>query len=92
MLGIWNGQEFVFTQNEDSWEWWDIAKLIWKYGLAPIRTQRLMKSTVGSFRKLYERPVFPFRSLTERVYELGLEKATAITGEQYLKQNGVSSI
>lgn len=90
VLGIWNGKEFVFTQREDGWGWWDITKLLWKYGLAPVRTQRLMKSTVGAFRKLYERPFFPFRSLTERVYDIGLESVTALTGEQLLEQNSIS--
>jgi len=53
LLGIWNGKTFVYTQKDSGWKYWDIAKLLWKYGLAPIRTQRLMQSTVGKFRKLY---------------------------------------
>ena len=90
ILGIWNGEKFVYTQKDSGWYWFDIAKLIWKYGLAPIRTQRLMKSVVGKFRQLYLSPYFPFRSLSEAVTDLDLVSVTAITGEQLLTANNVS--
>lgn len=88
MLGIWNGDSFVYTQKGSSW--WNIVKLFWKYGLAPYRTQQLMQSTVGNFRKLYEAPFFPFRSLSARALDLGLTQVTGVTGEQFLAANGVS--
>jgi prenylcysteine oxidase/farnesylcysteine lyase len=90
VLGIWNGQTFVYTQKDSGWKYWDIAKLLWKYGLAPIRTQRLMKSTVGKFLKLYEAPFFPFRSLSDRAMDLDLTSVTSVTGAQYLEANSVS--
>ncbi len=89
MLGIWNGDKFVYTQRGDG-SWFDLAKMFWKYGLAPIRTQRLMRSTVNKFLKLYEPPFFPFRSLSDRALDLELTWVTAVTGEQYLAANGVS--
>ncbi|KAI9822572.1 MAG: hypothetical protein M1827_000291 [Pycnora praestabilis] len=88
-LGVWNSNEFVFTQNEDGYYWWSIAKLIWKYGWTPIRTQNLMKSTVGKFLMMYEAPHFPFRSLSDVAYNLGLTAVTAATGEQFLKENKI---
>jgi prenylcysteine oxidase/farnesylcysteine lyase len=90
ILGIWNGEKFVYTQKDSGWYWLDIAKLIWKYGLAPIRTQRLMKSIVGKFRSLYETPFFPFRSLSDRALDLDLVSVTSVTGEQLLAANNVS--
>lgn len=89
ILGIWNGDRFVFTQKEGGSTWWDITKLIWKYGLAPIRTQRLMKRTVEKFLNLYEPPYFPFRSLSEKAQSLGLVDATAVTGTEILTANKV---
>lgn len=87
-LGIWNGQEFVIvTKAEDSW--WDKAKLLWRYGAAPLWTNRLMKRAVGKFLTMYEEPVFPWRSLSEVVEQVGLLEATGVTGEQYLKANGI---
>ncbi|RMZ70527.1 prenylcysteine lyase [Pyrenophora seminiperda CCB06] len=87
-LGIWNGREFVIvTKAGDTW--WDKAKLLWRYGAAPLWTNRLMKSAVGRFLTMYEEPVFPWKSLSEVVERVGLLQATGVTGEQYLKANGI---
>jgi prenylcysteine oxidase/farnesylcysteine lyase len=90
LLGIFNGESFVFTQNAGTWGYWDIAKLIWRYGLSPIKTQRLMKSVVGRFLEMYDAPSFPFASLTQEVYARGLKDVVAVTGEQWLSENGIS--
>ena len=90
-LGIWDGDKFVFQVNTDHSFWWNAAKVLLKYGiLAPRRTQQLMESTIGKFDRLYRAPYFPFRSLTQRTYDLGLADATGMTGEQFLKLHGVS--
>lgn len=90
-LGIWDGQQFVFQINENHSFWWNAYKVVIKYGfLAPRRTQKLMETTIDKFLQLYEEPFFPFRSLTQRTYELGLVEATGVTGEQLLKKNNVS--
>ncbi|KAH7401435.1 prenylcysteine oxidase-like protein 1 precursor [Pyrenochaeta sp. MPI-SDFR-AT-0127] len=87
-LGIWNGEEFVIiTRAEDSW--WDKAKLLWRYGTAPLWTNRLMKSAVGKFLTMYDEPVFPWRSLGDVIEQVGLLEVTGVTGEQYLKANGI---
>lgn len=90
LLGIWDGKQFVYQQKESGWYYWDIAKLFWKYGMAPYRTQKLMQSTVAKFRKLYEYPFFPFRSLSDRALDLELTSVTSVTGEQFLAANKVS--
>lgn len=90
ILGIWNGKEFVYTQKGDSW--WNLAKLFWKYGLAPYRTNNLMKASVGKFRKLYDASFFPFRSLSDRALDLDLISVTSLTGEQFLAANNVREL
>jgi prenylcysteine oxidase/farnesylcysteine lyase len=77
----------VVTTKEDGW--WEKAKLLWRYGLAPIRTNSLMKSTVAKFLRMYEEPVFPWKSLSEVVARMGLSEITGVTGEQFLKANGI---
>ena len=87
-LGVWNGKEFVIiTKAEDSW--WDTAKLLWRYGAAPYWTNKLMKSAVGKFLTMYDEPVFPWKSLSDVVEQVGLLDVTGVTGEQYLKANGI---
>ncbi|KAI1763479.1 prenylcysteine oxidase [Hypoxylon sp. FL1150] len=87
LLGVWDGQSFVYTQDSESWDWWTIAKLLWQYGTAPYYTRKLVHETIATFLKLYEAPYFPFRSLSTRAYELGLVKITGVTGLQWLAQN-----
>ncbi|OBT59397.1 hypothetical protein VE04_00509 [Pseudogymnoascus sp. 24MN13] len=88
-IGIWNGEKFVLLQTSGGWEWWNNAKMLWKYGMSPIRANKLMQATVGKFLKLYQEPFFPFRSLSERVVELDLVSATAVTGDELLASNSV---
>lgn len=88
-LGIWTGEDMVL-QTSGGEGWWDMAKLLWRYGLAPLYTKRLMKSTVDKFLNMYSEPIFPFASLSNAAYRVGLTAVTAATGEQFLKENGIS--
>ncbi|KEF62449.1 uncharacterized protein A1O9_00421 [Exophiala aquamarina CBS 119918] len=104
-LGIWDGTTFVYkAENDDdddddddgnraSWRgWWDIAKLLWKYGWAPIRTQRTTKDAVGKFLEFYHEPWFPFTSLQEVVHRSGLVRYTNTSGSELLKDVGVGEL
>ncbi|KAJ5629077.1 hypothetical protein N7490_011305 [Penicillium lividum] len=90
-IGIWDGSQFVFTM-KDSSGWWNIAKLLWRYGLAPLRTQNLMKDIVGRFLRLYEEPLFPFRSLSEAAAAVDLVNVTASPGSNFLNANSISEL
>ncbi|KAI1817661.1 prenylcysteine oxidase [Poronia punctata] len=87
VLGIWDGDAFVYTQDSRSWNWLNLAKLFWKYGTAPYYTRKLVHDTLAVFLKLYDAPFFPFRSLSERAIELDLVKMTGVTGKQFLEAN-----
>ena len=89
-VGVWNGSEFVVTL-DDSLGWWSIAKLFWRYGLAPIRARLLVKKAVGQFLQMYEPPIFPFKSLSDAADTLGLQSATSLPGSVFLESNRVSS-
>ncbi|KAF7541552.1 hypothetical protein G7Z17_g11927 [Cylindrodendrum hubeiense] len=91
ITAIWNGQEFVFETAEGSSWWWDVGKMWWKYGLAPYKAVKLVNSVVGKFMQMYEAPHFPFQSLNEKAFELGLLDATGVTGEQFLAQNNIDA-
>lgn len=86
-LGVYDGQQWVFRGSENGW--WTTLKILWKYGMAPIRTQRLMKQTTEKFFKMYDELVFPFKDLSQTAYNLGLTDITSSTGEQFLEQNGI---
>ncbi|CAI7579709.1 unnamed protein product [Penicillium glandicola] len=90
-IGIWDGNQFVFTL-KNSYSWWNIGRLFWRYGLAPLRTQNLVKSVVGRFLRLYEEPLFPFNSLTEAAVAAELINATASSGDLFLQANSIDSL
>ncbi|KAG0159512.1 hypothetical protein PDIDSM_75960 [Penicillium digitatum] len=90
-IGIWDGSQFVFTLN-NSYSWWNIGRLFWRYGLAPLHTQNLVKRIVSRFIRLYEEPLFPFESLTEAVVAADLIDATALSGDTFLQANSVDSL
>ncbi|PIA97573.1 Farnesylcysteine lyase [Cercospora beticola] len=91
-VGIWDGNTFVLQLDTSLFNgYWTIAKLLFRYGLAPIRTYRLTKSVISKFLKIYDAPIFPFESLTAAAQSVGLSAVTAATGEQYLRENGISA-
>ncbi|EFY91969.1 prenylcysteine oxidase 1 [Metarhizium acridum CQMa 102] len=87
---IWDGKTILFRSEAGASKWWDATKLFLKYGLAPYRAVQLVKGAVGTFLRLYEAPYFPFRSLTQRAFELGLLRLTGVTGEQYLRDHNIN--
>ncbi|CAK7210287.1 hypothetical protein SBRCBS47491_000725 [Sporothrix bragantina] len=91
LLGIWDGDKFVYTQDDRSSGWWNLVRLVWKYGTAPYRANKLMQATIQRFLELYRAPYFPFRSLTTRAYELELTFVTSQTGQQFLDANNVGT-
>ena len=86
---IWDGEKIVFQSTMGTSWWWQAFQLWWEYGMSPYRAIQLVKGAVGTFLRLYEAPYFPFRSLTQRVFELGLLPLTGVTGEQYLEEHSV---
>lgn len=87
-VGIWDGRHLVYTQSDSGYEWWNAVRMVWKYGMSPIRTQQLRKDIMKKFFKLYRAPIFPFKSIGEAALELGL-LAPSETSEQLLEENGI---
>ena len=58
-IAIWDGETVRYRQESGPWKWWSYAKLFWKYGLAPYKTQNLVKEIVGRFLEMYNAPHFP---------------------------------
>lgn len=87
-IGIWDGTKFVFTL-KNNYSWWNIGRLFWRYGFAPLHTQNLMKNIAGRFLRLYEKPIFPFQSLSEAAEAVDLLESTSETGARFLGEKGI---
>ncbi|KAB8659320.1 hypothetical protein FH972_026209 [Carpinus fangiana] len=91
-IGIYDGSRFVYEADLAGTSYWDLAKLFWRYGLSPYRAQKLMKRVVGQLLTMYDAPIFPFTSLSQAAYDVGLTAVTAATGAQYLRENEVGDL
>jgi prenylcysteine oxidase / farnesylcysteine lyase len=92
-LGIWDGTQFVFKQSSSGSRWqdyWDIVKLLWKYGYSPVRLNNAVKETVGKFLNMYNEPIFPFSSLRDTIEEVDLMDMMAVTGDTVMLDKGIS--
>ncbi|XP_061448749.1 prenylcysteine oxidase 1 [Rhineura floridana] len=51
LLGIYSGDEFVFE--ESSWYVWNFFKLLWYYGLNPVRMYLWVEEILDKFMRIY---------------------------------------
>ncbi|KAI9317412.1 Prenylcysteine lyase [Dichotomocladium elegans] len=79
-LGIWDGKEFLFEETGN--HYWDILKLIWRYGYTPIKFDSFLQATISQFLNgaYHDKDdVPPFLSVEESLVQYGLEELTNIT-------------
>lgn len=89
-VGVWDGHRFVnLIPNEPSWK--TFLRVTLKYpGWSLPRTIKLTKSVVNNILQLYEKPNFPWTSLSKTVDAIGLARAVDRSGAQLLQSTGVS--
>ncbi|KAJ6653265.1 hypothetical protein lerEdw1_009429 [Lerista edwardsae] len=51
LLGVYSGEEVVFK--ESSCDLWTIVKLLWRYGLDPLRIYAWVQGNLSSFMRIY---------------------------------------
>ncbi|CCG83985.1 protein of unknown function [Taphrina deformans PYCC 5710] len=88
-LGVWNGEDFVYRDMGGS-KYWNLAKLVWKYGLSPYRAQQHVAKVLGQFEGLYD--AIPFPQLTKTAEDLDLLQYTNVSGLQSYQNSRVSEV
>jgi prenylcysteine oxidase / farnesylcysteine lyase len=90
---VWDGEHFVLSQGSATLGWWDQAKMVWKYGLSPMRAHRIADEFLGKFRDLfrYEEGRYPFKSLTNATEKAGMTTAAASFGDIYMKEKKIGA-
>jgi prenylcysteine oxidase/farnesylcysteine lyase len=98
VLGVWDGSAFAFTQGGGVGSgrglggFWDLVRLVWRYGVAPYRAKRLVDEVIGRFLGIYEPGAFPFGDITETAAQLELLQVSGLTGQQFLRARGVDDL
>ncbi|KAI9876665.1 MAG: hypothetical protein M1830_005996 [Pleopsidium flavum] len=89
-IGIWNGREFIFIQPWDSSRWWNRAKLIWKYGWAPVRTEDLSRKTINELRVQFDSGSPPLGLLSKVASDSILEESITSSAEVFLQSHNIA--
>ncbi|XP_060106866.1 prenylcysteine oxidase 1-like [Heteronotia binoei] len=71
LMGIFNGDEFVFE--ESSWYIWNFIKLLWHYGLNPLRMHMWIEEILDKFMRIYQYQAhdYAFSSIESLLHALG---------------------
>ncbi|KAF9331797.1 hypothetical protein BGZ91_011975 [Linnemannia elongata] len=86
LLAIWDGDEFLFT--ESSWRFWSILKGLARWGLAPIKLNRLLKKTLDDLLRFYNSQE-SYTSIYEFSTAHNLHNEASILTQEYLESNGI---
>ncbi|KAF9901072.1 hypothetical protein EC991_006558 [Linnemannia zychae] len=86
LLAIWDGDEFLFV--ESSWKFWSILKGLARWGFAPIKLQRLLKTTLDGLLSFYSSPE-SYTSIHEFATAHNLHNEASLLTDQYLESNGI---
>ncbi|KAK4051274.1 hypothetical protein OIO90_004755 [Microbotryomycetes sp. JL221] len=95
VMAIWNGQQFVFQEsNSRGWGYWDIAKMLWRYGRAPLRIKNLVTKTVKDFTSVYSSEFAskgPFDSIQDFAESINLLEPCSMVANDYFDKYTTSS-
>ncbi|CAJ0831263.1 14971_t:CDS:2, partial [Entrophospora sp. SA101] len=82
-FGIWTGEKFIFEESSHSY--WNLIKIIWKYGIAPFKVKSLVRETIKAFLGIYEFEK-PFTSIESAAKRLNIHSLQTLTGDYYFSE------
>ncbi|NXQ59552.1 PCYOX oxidase, partial [Anthoscopus minutus] len=93
LAGIYNGEEFVFE--ESSWFFLNLLKLLWYYGLNPLRMSMWVEDILDKFMRIYRYQMhdYAFSSNERLLHALGGNDFTRLlnqTIEEAMQEAGFS--
>ncbi|NXG66832.1 PCYOX oxidase, partial [Hemiprocne comata] len=93
LMGIYNGEEFVFE--ESSWYLINLLKLLWHYGLNPLRMHMWVEDILDKFMRIYRYQThdYAFSSTERLLHALGGSDFTRMlnqTIEEAMQKAGFS--
>ncbi|KAG9063958.1 hypothetical protein KI688_004072 [Linnemannia hyalina] len=87
LLAIWDGDKFLFT--ESSWKFWSILKGLARWGLTPIKLNRLLKTTLDNLLSFYTSPE-SYTSIHEFSTAHNIHTEASMLTNEYLESHGIS--
>lgn len=95
-MSVWDGENFVYTESASrDWGWWDIVRMLWRYGRSPLTVREIVKSTVSSFTNLYEYNFIrhgPWTNMIEFVKRTNLSLPIAMYANDYFTTQKINPL
>ncbi|XP_038016283.1 prenylcysteine oxidase 1 isoform X2 [Motacilla alba alba] len=81
LAGVYNGEEFVFE--ESSWSFINLLKLLWHYGLNPLRMSMWVEDILDKFMRIYRYQMhdYAFSSNERLLHALGGDDFTRLLNQ-----------
>ncbi|KAL1748875.1 Prenylcysteine lyase-domain-containing protein [Schizophyllum fasciatum] len=86
-MGVWDGSSILFSAGDG---WWDNAKLLWRFGTAPLRAKWITDDIVKKFLRLYAYDHPKWDDIRDLAAQLDVAQLVEDTGEDYYRGKGVS--
>ncbi|KAF9100387.1 hypothetical protein BGX29_006638 [Mortierella sp. GBA35] len=86
LLAIWDGDEFLFV--ESSWKFWSILKGLKRWGFAPFKLNRLLKTTLNNLLGFYA-SAESYTSTKEFAAAHDLHSEASMLTSTYLESHGI---
>ena len=96
MTSVWDGQQFVFENLDNGW--WNSAKMLWRYGYSPMKTEKFVGKLVDRFLQMYDPKwlheakankgaSFPWSSIEDLANAFNFSELAAITTLRHFYRN-----
>jgi prenylcysteine oxidase/farnesylcysteine lyase len=91
-LGIWNGKEFINKQDPDydHSSWWNLGKMIWRYGMSSWILQQAMEQDLDKWQKFHSYSTFT--SISQKFDKIGFIRNVQQSADIYLQNLNISEL
>ncbi|CAO3619837.1 unnamed protein product [Cunninghamella blakesleeana] len=80
-LGIWDGDSFIFEESGN--QYWDMLKILWRYGRSPLKFNSHKNSILEKFLQVYQKDLASFTTLDDIINRLDLDDLVNQTATKY---------
>lgn len=84
-LGIWDGSKFLYEETGN--DYWDLLKVLWRYGYTPIQFRNHLRPIIDTFAQgtYKDKDAVPFYDVPSALKQMGLERLVNETASEYLE-------
>ncbi|GLH12183.1 Prenylcysteine oxidase [Gryllus bimaculatus] len=93
-FGLYDGEDFVFSESSESWQLWNAVKLLWRYGIDTFKLKSFIDDMLDHFSRIYtlQDEGVSFESVEEMLFAMNKEfvKYLHVSSEDGFRNSGFS--